>query len=407
MGARLPTRAEPDVRGPMKATRLSLTAAAAAVVVLATSVVAASGAAVAASTTDYSKRVCSHAATGYAACDAHVRTNVKLKPLATTGPTGYSPTQLRTAYGITSTGSATTTVALVDAFAHPNALADLTAYRNQFGLGAPSLTQVNQAGGSIGTVTADVGWGQEEMLDLEMVSAMCPACKILYVGATSASFTDLAAAVNRAAALGAKVISNSYGGAEFSTETTLASAYSHSGVAITASSGDSGFGAQAPAAFNTLTAVGGTSLRLTASGARLTETAWSGAGSGCSAFISKPSWQHDPACTRRTIADVSAVADPNTGVSVYDSFGSAGGANWFVFGGTSVAAPLVGGIYALGSTAGVPAQLSYPNAGALFDVKSGSNGRCARGTGAYLCTSVAGYDGPTGNGSPNGSLAPF
>jgi subtilase family serine protease len=299
---------------------------------------------------------------------------------------------------------------VVDAFAHPNALGDLTAYRNQFGLGAPSLTQVSQTGGSIGTVSADIGWGQEEMLDLEMVSAMCPACKILYVGASSASFTDLAAAVNRAATLGAKVISNSYGGREFSTETSLAGAYAHSGVAITASSGDSGYGAQVPAAFNTLTAVGGTSLRLTATGSRQSETVWSGAGSGCSAYISKPSWQHDSACSKRTIADVSAVADPATGVSVYDSFGSSGGANWYVFGGTSVAAPLIGGIYALGSTSGVPAQLAYTNAGSLFDVTSGSNGRCTHGkntTGKYLCTGVAGYDGPSGNGTPRGSLAPF
>jgi len=391
----------------MKASRFSLVTAAA--VALATSVVTANSTAVAAPTIAYAKRVCAHAATGYAACDAHVRTNAHLTPLATTGPTGYSPSQLRTAYGIGSTGSSTTTVALVDAFAHPNALSDLTAYRNQFGLGAPSLTQVNQTGGSIGTVSANVGWGQEEMLDLEMVSAMCPACKILYVGANSASFNDLAAAVNRAATLGAKVISNSYGGSEFSSETTLASAYSHSGVAITASSGDSGYGAQAPAAFNTLTAVGGTSLRLTAGGLRQSETVWSGAGSGCSAYIGKPSWQHDSACSRRTIADVSAVADPATGVSVYDSFGSSGGANWYVFGGTSVAAPLVGGIYALGSTAGVPARLAYTNAGSLFDVTSGSNGRCTHGkpARAYLCTGVAGYDGPTGNGTPNGSLAPF
>jgi len=258
----------------MKASRFSLVTAAA--VALATSVVTASSTAVAAPTIAYAKRVCAHAATGYAACDAHVRTNAHLTPLATTGPTGYSPSQLRTAYGIGSTGSSTTTVALVDAFAHPNALSDLTAYRNQFGLGAPSLTQVNQTGGSIGTVSANVGWGQEEMLDLEMVSAMCPACKILYVGANSASFNDLAAAVNRAATLGAKVISNSYGGSEFSSETTLASAYSHSGVAITASSGDSGYGAQAPAAFNTLTAVGGTSLRLTAGGLPQSEAGGSG-----------------------------------------------------------------------------------------------------------------------------------
>ena len=375
---------------------------------LLTSLVATGGSADAASSTGYSKRVCAHAATGYAACDAHVRTNAHLKPLATTTyQSGYSPAQLRTAYGIS--GSSNVTVAVVDAYAHPNAASDLAAYRAEFGLGAANLTQVNQTGGPISTVSGNTGWGQEEMLDLEMVSAMCPSCPILYVGANSASFSDLATAVNTAATKGAKVISNSYGGREFSTESSIAGAYNHPGVAITASSGDSGYGAQVPAAFSTLTAVGGTSLTLTANDSRKSETVWSGAGSGCSAYISKPSWQHDAGCARRTIADVAAVADPATGVAVYDSYGSTGGANWYVFGGTSVAAPLIGGIYALGSTAGIPAELAYSApAGSLYDVTSGNNGRCTKGrntSGAYLCTGVTGYDGPTGNGTPNGTGA--
>ncbi len=385
--------------------RPRLLLAAASVIALATSVVATSGSADAAASGVYSKRVCAHASTGYAACDAHVRTNSNLKPLATQGPTGYSPTQLRGAYSIPATSS-TTTVAIVDAFANPNAATDLAAYRTQFGLGTANLTQMNQTGGSITTVSGDVGWGQEEMLDLEMVSAMCPTCHILYVGANSASFNDLATAVNRAATAGATVISNSYGGNEFSTETSLASSYNHAGVTITASTGDSGYGAQAPAAFNTVVAVGGTHLVLSGN-TRSSETVWSGAGSGCSAYITKPSWQHDGSCARRTIGDTAADADPATGVSVYDSYGSTGGNNWYVFGGTSVAAPLIGGIYGLtghGSPTAASTLYSAP-AGSLFDVTSGSNGRCVRGhttTGAYLCTGVAGYDGPTGNGTPNG-----
>lgn len=106
---------------------------------------------------------------------------------------------------------------------------------------------------------------------------------------------------------------------------------------------------------------------------------------------------------------MAAVADPDTGVAIYDSYGCTGGANWYVFGGTSVAAPIVAGVYALsGNTAGVPAALAYSNAASLFDVTTGSNGRCVKGrtpTGAYLCTGVAGYDGPTGNGTPNGTAA--
>ena len=355
----------------------------------------------------HSKRVCAVAPAGYAACHAHVVTDANLNPIATTtSPSGYYPAQLRAAYGLTT--DVTATVAIVDAYANPNAASDLAVYRTKFGLGSATLKQFNQLGGSITTVSGNTGWGQEEMLDLEMVSAICPTCPILYVGAKSASFNDLGAAVDMAAIMGAKVISNSYGANEFSGEATIATHYNHPGVAITVSSGDSGYGAQAPAAFNTVTAVGGTTLTLDTNNNRAKETVWSGAGSGCSAYISKPSWQLDTAtCSRRTIADVAAVADPATGVAVYDSYGSRRGANWYVFGGTSVAAPIIGAVYALsGFTAGVnnvpAASLAYsaPSA-SLFDVNSGSNGSC----GNYLCNGGPGYDGPTGNGTPNGPSA--
>jgi len=382
----------------------------AAVTAAATLLSTAAGTATAAAgaTAHYNKRVCAAQPAGIAACHARVVTNAHLRPLATTSYTsGYRPAQIRSAYGLTT--SSTTTIAIVDAYAHPNAAADLAAYRTQFGLGTASLTQVNQTGGSITTVSGDTGWGQEEMLDLEMASAVCPTCPILYVGASSASFSDLGTAVDTAAAKGATVISNSYGGGEFSGETTIASHYNHPGVAITVSSGDSGYGVEAPAAFNTVTAVGGTSLYLNGDGSRKSESVWSGAGSGCSAYVSKPSWQHDTACAKRTVADVAAVADPNTGVAVYDSYGSTGGANWYVFGGTSVAAPIIGGVYALsGNTAVTPAALAYSApAGSLYDVTTGSNGRCTRGSAAraYLCTGGLGYDGPTGNGTPNGTSA--
>jgi hypothetical protein len=353
------------------------------------------------------KRVCSDAKAGYAACHAHMRTLVspdgKVRPDATTAySSGFSAPQLQTADGVSGLTSSTL-IAVVDAYASPYAAADLAAYRTRVNLGTANLTQVNQNGGSISTVKADVGWGQEEMLDLDMVSAICPTCPILYVGANSASFADLGAAVNRAAAMGAKVISNSYGAPEFSGEQTYASAYNHPGVAITVSSGDSGYGVQAPAAFNTVTAVGGTSLTLNANGTRSSETVWSGAGSGCSALISKPSWQHDSLCSRRSVVDVAAVANPSTGVAIYDSYGSTGGANWYVFGGTSAAAPIIGAVYALaGPLSGVPASTAYSApAGSLYDVTSGTNakGRCRNG---YLCQGAVGYDGPTGMGTPIG-----
>ncbi len=357
------------------------------------------------------RRVCPAPQGDLAECNARVVTDARTgRPLATTSyQSGYSPKQLQTAYG--PFGSGKPLVAVVDAYASPNADNDLGAYRTAFGLGTATLTQVNQTGGSIGTVSGNTSWGQEEMLDLEMVSAICPGCPILYVGANSNSFSDLATAVTEASSLGAKVISNSYGGNEFSSETSWNN-WNIPGVAVTVASGDNGYGVEFPAASQDAIAVGGTTLTLTSSNTRSSETVWSGTGSGCSAYVAKPSWQHDPACSRRTVGDVAADADPNTGVAVYDSYGSTGGANWYVFGGTSVATPIIGAIYAADGIAstGYPVSTTYTNATSLFDVNSGSNGHCTRGhntSGAYLCTGETGYDGPTGNGTPKGNTSPF
>jgi subtilase family serine protease len=155
-----------------------------------------------------------------------------------------------------------------------------------------------------------------------------------------------------------------------------------------------------------VTAVGGTRLVRASNARGWTETAWAGAGSGCSSYIAKPSWQHDTGCARRSVADVSAIADPNTGVAIYDSYGSTNGANWYVFGGTSVAAPIIAAVYAVaGNTSAIDnASYAYSHSSLLWDITSGSNGRCTKGknaTGGYLCTAGVGYDGPTGLGSPN------
>ncbi|MHB0929445.1 MAG: S53 family peptidase [Candidatus Nanopelagicales bacterium] len=361
-----------------------------------------------------SHRACNLTTGPIASCDALVVDNVNTgAPMATQAFTyGYTPAQLRAAYG--RFGNGHMTIAIVDAYAHPNAAADLAVYRSQFRLGDAVLREYNQSGGPISTVAANVGWGQEQMLDLEMASAICPQCELIYVGANSASIADLGAAVTTARALGAQVISNSYGSREFPGE-LRADAWSRaaSGAAVTASAGDAGYGVQFPAAAAGVIAVGGTSLTLDAKGLRASESVWSGTGSGCSAYVPKPSWQTDTGCTNRTVADVAAVADPRTGVAVYDSYGSTGGANWYVFGGTSVAAPLIAAMFARGAqfSAGeaVPARL-YAHAAGLFDVLSGSNGRCftAHTTAlAYLCTAQPGYDGPTGNGTPNGTVDPF
>jgi hypothetical protein len=370
------------------------------------------------------KDVCTHAVPGLAYCDAHVVTaDGGAAPLATTSyQFGYTPQNLASAYNWADpTGSTWTwngqTVAIVDAYDNPNVASDLSVYRSQFGL-PPCTTanscfrKVNQRGGSPAPA-GNVGWGQEIALDVEMVSAVCPGCKILLVESDSNSFLDLGAAVNEAYSLGANAISNSYGGNEFFGETSYAGSYNHPGVAITASSGDAGYGVEVPAAYGTVVAVGGTNLTTAANTRGWTEAAWSGAGSGCSSQISKPTWQKDAGCSHRTVADVSAVADPNTGVAVYDSYGSTGGANWYVFGGTSVASPIVASVYGLAGNAGstdYPAKLAYASPASLFDVTSGSNGNCTRKTrrggssgAAYLCTAGQGYDGPTGLGTPNGT----
>jgi subtilase family serine protease len=349
-----------------------------------------------------------------AACSARVVTHPdSARPLATpTYQNGYTPADLSSAYKWGASGSSSLTIAIVDAYDNPNAESDLNVYRSQFGLGSCTTAngcfrKVNQNGGTA-PPAGDTGWGQEIALDLDMASAVCPNCNILLVEASSNSFADLGTAVNRAAAMGATAISNSYGGNEFLGETssTYAGPYNHPGIAVTASSGDSGYGVETPAAYNTVVGVGGTSLTTAANARGWTETAWSGAGSGCSGYVSKPSWQTDSGCSRRTVADVSAVADPNTGVAVYDSYGSTGGNNWYVFGGTSVASPIIASAYALGGNlSGYPASYTYAHAGALNDVTSGSNGRCTHGrntSAAYLCSARVGYDGPTGLGTPNG-----
>jgi subtilase family serine protease len=235
-----------------------------------------------------------------------------------------------------------------------------------------------------------------------MASAMCPGCSILLVEASSASLANLAAAVNRAASMGAHVISNSYGGSEAGTQNTE-QLYNYAGIAVTASSGDGGFGVEFPAASPHVTAVGGTSLTRAAGTTRgFTETAWVDAGSGCSTVYAKPTWQKDTGCAKRTVADVSAVADPNTGVAVFGPSGNGNRSAWLVFGGTSVSAPLVAGLYGVNDTAVNHGSDPYRHTANLHDVTSGSNGTC---TVAYLCTAVAGYDGPTGLGTPNGVAA--
>jgi subtilase family serine protease len=350
---------------------------------------------------------------GFSHCNLSVLATLKGVPHATAAPSGYGAPDLRAAYGLSGSGGAGQTIAIVDAYDDKTAEADLGVYRSQYGLGACTTAngcfkKVNQNGVQGSYPANNAGWGLEISLDLDMASAICPSCHILLVEATNNQNANLYAAVDTAARLGATVISNSYGGSEAATETSDDAHFNHPGIAITVSSGDSGYGVEYPAASRYVTSVGGTTL--TKSGSSYTETAWSGAGSGCSAYEPKPSWQTDSGCARRTVADVSAVADPNTGVAVYDSncnaFQQLLGQcfkGWGVVGGTSASAPIVAGVYALAgnaSTVTYPSSLPYSHTTSLHDVTSGSNGSCG---GSYLCTAGPGYDGPTGLGTPSGT----
>jgi subtilase family serine protease len=355
--------------------------------------------------------VCSSPGHDATACHARVITDAAGKPMASTGPVGYGPAQFQTAYSLPSaTAGAGQTIGIVDAYNDPTAESDLATYSSTFGLPACTTAngcfkKVNQTGGT-SYPSSNGGWALEISLDVQVAHAACPNCKILLVEASSNSFTNLLAAEDYATSH-ATVVSNSWGGSESSSETGYDTHFNRS-IPITVSSGDNGYGVEYPASSQYVTAVGGTTLKLTGSNTRSSETAWSGAGSGCSAYEPKPSWQHDTGCARRSVADVSADADPNTGAAVYDStryctflfFNCTTG--WYQVGGTSLASPLVAAVYALAGNSGSTTYGSFPYAhtASLFDVLSGSNGSCG---GSYLCTAGAGYDGPTGLGSPSGT----
>jgi hypothetical protein len=356
-------------------------------------------------------------------CFGAVRLGVGfLDPDVTRGPVGLGPQDIQRAYRLVGSSAHGRTVAIVDAYDAPTAEADLAVYRKAYGL-PPCTTangcfrKVNQNGNAKGLPAPDYGWAEEISLDLDAVSATCPTCHILLVEANGPTTGPLMSAIDTAVRLGAIAVSNSYGGREDRSILRADTHFRHPGVTMTAASGDSGYGVQWPASSPYVTSVGGTTLRRAANVRGWTETAWGGAGSGCSRFETKPSWQADTGCTNRMVADVSVVADPATGLGVYDTFnscpfallcdamirsGAAKGLNgWAQVGGTSLGAPIVAAVYALAGNHRKAAYL-YDHRSALNDVRSGSNGTCPV---RYFCTAGAGYDGPTGLGTPRGTGA--
>jgi subtilase family serine protease len=328
---------------------------------------------------------------------------------------GYGPADLQKAYKLDPSKGAGNLVALVDTFSDPSLEADLAVYRKQFGLPACTIAKgclkiINETGGTT-LPAANADYATDEALGVDMVSANCPLCHMVMVEASTTSFSDTEAAENEAASLKPYAISNAYAGGEDNDPTLEAAYNNHPNIAVVASAGDWGYlGAAFPGSYPNVIAVGGTVLS-TASNARgFTETvwgeypspgaAWQGSGSGCSIYYAKPSWQRDTGCPNRMMNDV-AYSAWIPGVAFYDSYGQTG---WSTSGGTSVGAPAISAIIALKGKRISNASGIYTNTKDLFDVTSGTNSTngCAL---LYFCTGEVGYDGPTGNGTPNGDSA--
>ncbi len=332
-----------------------------------------------------------------------VRCFSRVFPNASTTPTGLSPVTIKSIYNFPTslTAGAGTTIAIVDAYDDPNAQSDLGVFSSTFGLPACTtangcFTKVNQSGGT-SYPRKNSGWGLEISLDVQWAHAIAPGAKILLVEASSNSFANLMAAENYAKTH-AGYVSNSWGGSEFSGESSYDGNFQQTGVSFFASSGDSGLGAQYPSSSPNVISVGGTTLNFS-SGSFASETGWSGSGGGCSTYEAANSAQSSfsqygqVSCAgKRATPDVSLDADPNSGLSVYDSYGYQGQYGWFTVGGTSASSPMWAARSA--DTGGVVnAGYVYATNITFRDITIGSNG----------ASCLVGYDLVTGRGSWTGS----
>lgn len=320
-----------------------------------------------------------------------------------------TPAQLQDAYNLDGLQSHGRTVAIVDAFGYPNLERDLGVFRDYFGLPPCTtangcLTIMDQRGGS-DLPPFNLGWAGEQALDVDAVSSACPDCKIVVVQSDTNSLGNLARAVRTAAKQpGVVAISNSYGGHD-SKDANWGKYYHQPGIAVTASTGDSGFqGAQYPSSSQWVTAVGGTALFPASNKRGWDETAWVGAGSGCSRFNVKIEAQqgyHTSCLGMRAASDVSAAASPSRGGLAWYGPSSEQDSRWGQVGGTSESSPIIASVYALsGNTKGNANEIPYGDPSHLFDITEGANGTCDP---MQICTARKGWDGPTGLGTPNGA----
>lgn len=379
-------------------------------------------------------------------------------------PFWLTPPELHVFYQLPPESVASTppTIAVIEAGDDPTAESDLNTYSQEWGL--PSCTSISipqcffKYNGSgipytpgLSPVSYNEGWSYETTLDLEAIHATCENCRLMLVEVKESSTPpgkeaeeDAGAAVAWAAHnggpgdSGAAVISNSYAnGFVPSTSESAFTDYDQPGHVVVASSGDEGLQtgfAAYPASNPNVVAVGGTTLSANADGTYGGESVWDNsqgaAGSACdlSGYLAPPWQASDPNFAAegcmigptgyRTIADVSADADPGTGLEIYQSF-SPGGSARLVAGGTSLSAPIIAGVYGLAGgyptqppPGGCPSGTScagyapYADQGAavpaLHDVTTGYNVSSPSSCSSTICQAGVGLDGPTGVGTPIG-----
>lgn len=342
-------------------------------------------------------------------------------PMASPGPTGFTPAQIRRAYGLdqlsfggTPADGRGTTIAIVTAYDSPNVAADLATFNATFGLPAPpSFRKVNQTGGTA-LPAYNPSWSTETCLDVQWAHAIAPGASILLVEAKSNATADMLAAVRYArSAPGVVAVSMSWGQAEYAGETaddvTFTTPAGHPPVSFFAASGDWGAPGIYPAMSPNVVAIGGTSLKLGTGGVAV-ESAWARSGGGVSAYEPRPLYQAGvvtQTTNKRATPDVALVSDPATGLAVCDSKAHGAKTPWVAYGGTSIATPQWAGIAAIvaqgralrgagpldGRKELLPALYSLPSTD-FRDIVSGAS------NGTPRLTAGPGYDLVTGRGTP-------
>jgi subtilase family serine protease len=338
---------------------------------------------------------------------------IKVNRSSVLGPVGYTPSQIRNAYGlneVSATGERET-IAIVDAYGSPTIKSDLAAFCSTFGLPQGNLTITYPTGKPN---TTDAGWALETSMDVEWAHTIAPNANILLCVAKSPYTNDLVTAIDYAASHGAQVVSNSWGASQQSNENSYDSHFQHPGVVYLASSGDDGSGVEWPSISPYVLAVGGTTLNIDSNGTYQSESGWSGSGGGRSSSVHIPSYQknlENILGPHRGNPDVSWDADPNTGVAVYDTTPYGTQSGWFQVGGTSLGAPSWAGLVALFDQVHKNPLSSFDAISKLYnasnsaystdfnDVITGSNG---------AFSAQPGYDLVTGIGTPKANaLVPY